>query len=355
MKKFNLKVLAASILVGFAGVSSTAQADSILAPLVIADIATGWYTVFSLKARGLGLPSDKMANLTDIHYTWRRKSGTLGGMFTAPAQGCTHLDGTGKISSWDTLTHTADPFLDFIAKTPGSDGSSAFTPHGIFTTNFYGYTVISDVANLSSATEEGNLSGEVAVYNVIGGIMLDYKMLNNHKSSDFGDFKKGFTAKTSVDFQWNPINRDVTFWLGLATGPDMVNGNYGAVISQNAHPNGSDDPKIPHNLAPNTQGGVYDNDEVNYSGNQDYAFNCMSAFTLNEVVQPAVIPFVANGGWARKSIVGSGGATGAMIYKAALKFVPIVTSGVLNIAFTSETSGHLNRGFDGKTHANRPY
>lgn len=357
MKKFKLKVLAASVLAGFVGVSGTAQADTVFAPLVMSDITNGWATVISLKARGNGNPNSRFSggDITDLHYAYRRKATSLLGMFN-PANACEHTDGNGRISSWDMLTHTVDPFIDALAKTPGSDLSTAFTPPGVLDgQNFYGYAVISDVANLDSATEEGNLSGEVGVYNLIAGVMLDYKLLNNHKSNKFGDFSKGFTSKTSTDLQWNPVNRDITFWLGIATGPDMVNGAYGAVISQNQLANGSDDPKVPHNLAPNIAGGAYDNDEENFSGDNPYAFQCMSFFTRNQVLNAGALPRTVDGGWTRKSILGTGGATGAMIYKAALKVIPSVFSGSLQISFTSETSGHLNRSFDGKTHANRPY
>lgn len=357
MKKFKLKVLAASVLAGFVGVSGTAQADSVLAPLVMSDILNGWTTTITLKARGNGNPNSRFSggDITDLHYAYRRKATSLGGMF-APLPACEHTDGAGRVSSWDMLTHTVDPFIDFLAKTPLSDQSTPFTPPGVLAgQNFYGYTVISDVANLNSATEEGNLSGDVAVYNLIAGVMLDYKLLNNHRSNAFGDFGKGFTSKTATDLQWNPVNRDITFWLGVATGTDMVNGNYGAVISQNQLANGSDDPKVPHNLAPNVAGGAYDNDETNYSGDNPYAFNCMSFFTRNQVLNAGALPTTVNGGWVRKSILGTGGATGAMIYKAALKVIPTILAGRLQISFTSETSGHLNRGFDGKTHINRPY
>jgi hypothetical protein len=295
-------------------------------------------------------------DITDLHYTYLKKSNNLGGMFAANPNGCELDDQNGKISSWDMLTHTVDPIVDIFAKDPGSDQSTAYTPAGFPTAAFYGMAVIDDVQNLNGAIE-GNVSGEVNIFNLISGTLLDYKLVNNHRSTTSGDFSVGFTRKSSVDLQWNPTNRDFTFWLGVATGANMTSSgsiyNGGMTISQNTRP-GNSSPMVPHNKFPNTNGGVYNNDERNYSGNTPVNINCMGLFTRADFMNNSQQVNTAQGGWTRRSIVGdaAGIADGGLVYKSAFKIFPSIFSGRAILSFGSETSGHLAAGNE---HPNRPY
>jgi hypothetical protein len=353
MKKFKLKTLAASFAAAGMIATGTAQADSVLAPLLVSDIVNGWVSVINLKARGQGFADNQFNNgTTALHYTYLKKSNNIAGLFNNPL-GCEHDNGSGTISSWDMLTHTVDPFVDALAKSPGSDLSTPYTPLGFPFDSFAGMAVIDDVVNLDTANE-GNLSGHVSVFNLIAGIQLDYRLLNNHRSTASGDFSVGFTRKSSVDLTWAPQNRELTLWLAVATGQNMTAGNsYNgtATISQNTRI-GNSDPAAPHELFPNTSGGVYNNDERNLSQDVPVTVNCMGMFSVADVTNNSQQFNSIHGGWKRNSIVGGNGADGAMVYKAALKFIPSIIAGRAIISFNTETSGHLAIGNE---HPNRPY
>lgn len=367
--KINTKVLAASVcLACMSGVTSV-QADSLLAPLVISDIANGFETTLSYKVRGTGVADHGWArfganenNISKLHYIWLQKGSTIGAMFNRTS-GCNHVDNNGTVSPWDMVSQTVNPALQALAQNPSSDATlgtlAGGSPGGSVAnpaTPFYGMAVLDDVASLAAnGNVEGNSSGFAYVINYFTGMMLDYKLVNNHKTAASGDFSAGFTRKTSVDLSWNPLNRDLTLWLAVATGPGMTAGTgWGGTINISQATNTSlgaqAAPTVPHGGST----GVYDNDEVNLSGDTPLSITCMGMFTRGNFMNSTQLAGTVNGGWTRKSIVGSNGSTGGMVYKAELKLIPSLLTGSAVTAFQSETSGHLSTSGLGPR-PNRPY
>jgi hypothetical protein len=352
--KLNIKVLAASICVAASGFSvTTASADSLLAPLVISDTANGWETLISLKVRGNGAVNGRWANVaqSDLHTTWMRKGNNLASLFNTTGP-CTHENTTRRVSAWDMVIHTVDPANQFFAQTAGVDNSQ---PTGAaVSTPFYGFAVLDDSAGINGA-QEGDASGFAYVNNYILGMMLDYKLLNNHKSTVSGDFAgQGFTNNSSADLSWNPVDRDMTLWLGLATSGNMTANVYnGTVTLGQATFNAlSAAPTIP--VGGGT--GVYDNDEQIISGDVRLPITCMALFGRKSFLNNSQLSNTGQGGWKRVSLTGSNGATGGKIFKAEVKIINTALSGGSNLvtSFQPETAGHLFTG-TGSTHANRPY
>jgi len=344
-KKLNFKKLAlatglAAVLVG------SVQAESLLAPLVVSDSSLGFETLFSIKVRGDGTPNQRFASTSDLHYTYLRKGSSVADMFDL-TKGCVHEDGSGTVSAWDVINHTIDPVNQILAQPPG-DASVPYAP----TTDFYGMAILDDVA---AGGVEGDTSGFAYVMNYFTGMMLDYKMLNNHKSTQSGNFRAGFTRKTSVDFSWNPLARDATVWLGVATGNNMTSGNWNGTIhiSQDTNTDLSNlAPTLPHDSSP-AHTGAYDNDEVNHSGDKFLDITCMGLFTRTDFLTDSQEAKTRLGGWQRKSIIGSNGALGGLVYKAELKRLISAVTGTTIVSFQPETSGHLSS--SSGSHANRPY
>lgn len=342
MKKLNIKIMAASVFLGSVAFGS-AQADSLLAPLIISDNSIGFETVLDLKVRGNGTANARFsaADVTDLHYTYLRKGNSLASLFNLTSE-CNHENGPGRVSSWDMITHTINPVVDFLAKPAGSDASAAFTP----AVDFYGMAVIDDVA---AAGQEGDMSGFAYVIDFGSGMMLDYKLLNNHKSTQSGNFSSGFTRKTSVDLAWNPLARDATAWLAIATGANMTQGvSWAGSVNISQQQNtvlGNSSPKFPHSgvvadVGNTAGGGVYDNDELNISGDIPVDVTCMGIFNRNTFLSRTQEERTRFGGWTRKSIVGSNGSTGGMVYKIALKWLPtfFAGSGDAKVAFQDRKS-----------------
>lgn len=349
-KQFNLKVMAASVLLG-STMFGTAQADSLLVPLIISDTASGFETIIDVKVRGNGINNSRWSDVSDLHYSYLRKGNSVAALFDKTA-GCAHENGNGRVSSWDMNTHTIDPAFDILAKPVASDASTAFTPAG----PFVGMAVLTDTA-ARIANQEGDMSGFAYVMDYNTGMMLDYKLLNNHKSTQEGNFNSGFVRKTSVDLAWNPLLRDVTAWLAVATGPLMAtqSGGWNGTVKISQDTNvalANSSPKNVHNDASNRTGGVYNNDEENFSGDKPVEIKCMGLFVRDDFLRPTQELNTRMGGWTRRSIIGTDGAGGGMVYKLALKVLPSGATGSAQVSFQSETSGHLAAGNE---HANRPY
>lgn len=351
-QKFKLKSMAAAVALSTMAMGS-AKADSLLAPLIISDlVGTGFETIISLKIRGNGVQNNNFATVSPVNYTYLRKGFNLGHMFNLNRE-CTHENGPGTMSPWDMNTHTVEPLVDVLAKTPGTDQSVAFTPASwAFGAPFYGMAVIDDLDSVATTGNvEGNSSGFGYVINYVTGSMFDYKLLNNHKSTAQGDFSVGFTRKTSVDLSWNPLFRTPTIWLGVATGDDMTNGSAwdGSIrISQDTNTAlGNITPTVPHAAPgpiPVNKTGVYNNDELNISGDNPVNITCMGLFTYPDFMNATqLVNTVFNGGWTRKSIIGDGvRSTGGMVYKAELHLIPSIISNSGVVSFQPETSGHLS-------------
>jgi len=383
MKIFKKAQIAGAVMLATAGVAvSTAQADSLLAPLVIAD--TTFETYFSFKVPG-GNNTVGALNSDTIHYTWIKKGNSINALTGNLNSPCSITNNSGSTSANDMV------FQDSRGNvaTPAGPHNDASQPNGYNATNFAGMAVITDLGNVqprvSPVPSEGGMSGFAYIVNTVTGDIQDYKLLNNHRSLADGDFQSGFTSKKSVDLSWmgsaqggylvNPGDQGFpgvtaqTGWTAMVTGPDMAQDggtfsstyDVSATFSQNTRTvNGvldatQDSPQ--QAMAGYGTKGVMDNDEGFTSGNVSVSVTCMGSFTRSDMMDAQLLADTRFGGWVRLSISPQDGATGvtphrasgAMVYRAdafaiAPHAAPVIT-------MQPETSGHL---LSGKNHPNRP-
>lgn len=355
--------------------------DSLLVPLVIdtnTNIASAPYgvapirTYLNIKIKGksgfnsLGSPEAR------LHYTWIKKGSTASSL-SLLNKPCTMVDNEGRGTRNDMLFQQtrgdASPF--------GSPANNS-TPDGIMlndaswsnthgNNDFVGMLVVTDVAHSKKrgAPSEGGLSGFGYIVNAAGDI-IEYKLINNHHSTEDGNFNAGYISAKVVDFAWMQNTNTSTNWLVIATGSDMAkhsrpfNSSYDATIllTQKVHPDGTqDDPKnISDGIA-----GVYNNDEGFTSYDPAVRVTCMGLFDKTILLgnDPLLLSNTNNGGWMRMSVSpavrltnslaqtytdANHKASGALVYRDDI----IAGKHTLQI----ETSGHLAKN---NNHANRPY
>ena len=363
MKNLFKKGAVAAAVAGSLMVSGVAGADSVLAPLVIG-IDNGTQTYFSIKARGNGTVNARMASTTDLHYVWFKKNsdGETGeaaiDALDKLYQPCEVSNNNGRVSPWDMVFQRAvsnaatarnGGQLNLLGA--GTDGTvnangtpqvlaslDASTPNGYTAGDFVGFAVITDEANdndtpaVKDLSNEGELSGFGYIVDATSNFVMDYKLLNNHRSKIEGDFSAGFISKKSVDFSWLPTGMAATEWHVLAAGEDMLKADSGAgaydatvYLSQDTL-SGSVSPQLPFGGS-----GVYNNDEKVTSGAKNVKVTCMGRLKREQLMNTQQLADTVNGGWKRMSIQNtatrntgpSGGSTattqvasGAMIYKA---------------------------------------
>jgi len=364
-------VLMTTVGLSFSGV----YADSLLAPLVIAD--SNYETYFSFKVPA-GRNTVGRLNSNTIHYTWIKKGTSLGALKKLNAP-CSIVNNKGRVSANDMVFQNSRG----IVATPAGLHNDQSQPNGYNASNYVGMVVISDLANTLPAesliTNEGGMSGFAYIVNITTGNIQDYKLLNNHRSLADGDFGKGFTSKKSVDLSWMGGGVSVagytgvsakTDWFAVVTGFDMAQDGglfsslYDASVtfSQNTRTvNGvidatQDSPQLA-NLGYGTKG-VMNNDEGFTSGNISIKVNCMGSFDRAEIMDAQLLADTRFGGWVRLSISPQDGATGvsvhratgALVYRADTFTTPYSQTPVVTIQ--PETSGHL---LSGKNHPNRPF
>ena len=360
MSKISQKInVAGAVFAVLAGASlvTSAQADSLLAPLVVN--TTNYETYFAFKMKGA-------TGADGIHYTWIKK-GTVFADLARLNKPCIMENNMGKGSKGDMIFQSARGFNRYYNNTVPADGS---TPAGYNAGNFVGMTVIDDVANLAKGhSTEGDSSGFAYIVNTATGLVQDYKLLNNHRSSDSGDFGAGFISKHVVDFAWmsgtNPFApaaglAPATGWTVSVTGADMTkhsgtyNSTYGVAVKiSQAQRAGEDSPQAIMG------GGVVNNDETVISGDKPVTVTCMGSLTRADLLSPLQLAGTVNGGWARKSIVPQTDAyagtdtpktaKGAFVFRGDFAIMP---NGLPNATMQAETGGHLS---PGNNHANRPY
>ena len=261
--------------------------------------------------------------------------------------------------------------------TLASDGS---VPAGYTGTkgNFVGMLVIDDEVNTKKGhSTEGDSSGFVYIVDSATGLVQDYKMLNNHKSSDSGDFSAGFISKHVVDFAWMSGSSPIfpmkglapgTGWTVAVTGPDMTkhkrigtddyNSTYGLTVKiSQSQRKGEDSPQA-------IMGdGALDNDEVVISGDNPLYVTCMATIRRSDILTPLQLASTVNGGWTRKSIIPlpdayapgtdkAKVAKGAIVYRSDTALVPSAKGFVPTTTMQVETGGHLS---PKNNHVNRPY
>jgi len=381
--------IAGAVMLATAGVAvGTAQADSLLAPLVIS--ASNYQTYFNFKVPdGQNKLSPVGAYSDTIHYTWIKKGVSLGAL-TNPEHrmdACTITDNMGKTSANDMIFQDSDGNVATPSQPAAGVHPDSSTPNGYDATPFVGMAVITDSANTQDDAEhpeEGGMSGFAYIVNTATGDIQDYKLLNNHRSIKAGDFSSGFVAKKSVDLSWMGSAQATaegdsifpqTGWTVMVTGPDMAQdgGDYSSVydasvvLSQDTRKvNGvtdatQDSPQAAlaaYDINGVGSKGVVNNDEGYSSGELKIEITCMGSFTRDDLMDAQLLADTKYGGWARLSISPTDGtdgvaphkASGAMVYRADAFAVPPHATPVLTMQV--ETSGHLTKG---KNHPNRPF
>jgi len=389
MKILHKAQLAGAVMLATAGVAvGTAQAESLLAPLVInSSVEDGngkrIETYLSMRT-GASLDMNSPYNL---HYRWIQKNhpSTLSPELKADKdyedgpmkalrqldRECKMINSFGKATPRDMIYQTTAGSADFKALPRGfvgssEDGLEASQPSG-FPGDFAGMLVID-----ADGTQEGNFSGFAYIIDTENATMIDYKLLNNHHSTVPGNFAAGFISKKSIDYSWLPDTLASTEWYTAVTSKNM-----GAYVEDSAHSiydatvtignyarvelDGTSNQRDPWAI----QGGigVFDNDENFISGAPDFNVTCVGLYSRTKFIDPSQEDFTANGGWTRRSITPVAGkkidAKGAITYKwekpneEMLGFLGgLVKKDVNAVSFQVETSGNLSTK---KSHANKPY
>lgn len=342
MKNLLKKSAVATAVAGSLMISGVASADSVLAPLVIG-VQNGAQTFFSIKARGTGAANARFASsaASDLHYVWFQKGTSINDLYNLNSA-CTVSNNNGRISAWDMVFQRAVGDETAINNSNGTYTTAAnlvsgdkSSPNFYSAGSFVGFAVITDVANknanpaVKDLANEGELSGFGYVVDAANSFVLDYKLLNNHRSKVEGDFSAGFISKKSIDYSWLPIATSTTEWLTVVTGDDMLKAESGAgkydatvYISQDTA-SGSVSPRLPMGGS-----GVYDNDETVISGATGLRVTCMGVYNRSALMNTLQLSGTVNGGWTRMSIqnsatTGAGASTtqvasGAITYKAEL-------------------------------------
>lgn len=386
MKNLFKKGAVAAAVAGSLMVSGVASADSLLAPLVIG--TSNVQTYFAFKVRGAGTVNQAWAgSASALHYTWFKK-GTSISALTDLTTGCDVENSTGAVSSYDMVFQPA-----VVAPTVGGDVPpiDKSKPSSYAGGNFVGFAVLTDMANanndkdVKNLANEGEMSGFAYVVDASNGMVLDYKLLNNHRSKVEGNFSAGFISKSSIDYSWLPTTVADTQWLTVVVGKDMTKaeavGSWkGTVeITQGKSALDSISPSVPTDTPAtnNMEVGVYDNDERVWSGNKALKVTCMGMYDRSAFLLSAQQAQTVKGGWRRAAIIAdeATGASGAITYKmeeltiasfatssdkpeAALSDAGLVapipgSKGIKAISFQVETSGHLSS--SPEAHPNRPY
>lgn len=405
-KILNKARLAGAVMLATAGVAAgTAQADSLLAPLVIYDTTggnAGTNTYFAMKLRGSGIPDQFNLDggvLNDtLHYYYIQKTTGMGaGANTgvtsiqdlhtyAGTGGCHVQNNSGRVSSWDVV---------FQSATGGNYIGDNSAPNGwdVAAGDFYGMMVMDDQSNLpeingdgtlaSRRIDEGEFSGFAYIVNTNIGMMLDYKLINNHLSKQSGDFSPGYISKQSIDWMWlpasntrtpNPIGagfQERTAWYTAVTGKGMSRAaentpgsRWDEVVTFTQQPTaGKQDIQTEITAKSSVSGsGAYNNDEDVVSGDKDLTIKCLGLYDRSDFLTSLQIPATNNGGWKPVHVVATSNSgldtvagRGALTYR----FDDVngfFNSGIPDIGITMqvETGGNRNAGGFG-SHPNRAY
>jgi len=309
MKNLLKKSAVATAVAGSLMISGVASADSLLASLVVG-VSNGAQTYFSIKARGKGTANARMASssMSDLHYVWFKKGSSVADLYNLNTP-CEVSNNNGAISPWDMVLQRAVDNDTAVNLDPADDHS---VPAGYNAGNFVGFAVITDSANVNAnpavkdLANEGELSGFGYVVDASNSFVLDYKLLNNHRSKVEGDFSAGFISKKSIDYSWMPIDIASTTWSTVVTGDDMLKSDSGAgsydatvYISQDTAA-GSVSPQLPTGGS-----GVYNNDEKVTSGAKNFKVTCMGWYDTTTLLNTLQATDTVNGGWKRMSVQNS--------------------------------------------------
>lgn len=395
--------MASAIAIAVAGsaVMTSAQADSLLGPMIVNNAT--YSTFLNMKFKGKSA-SDK------IHYVWLRKRAQVGGWVTGITAAdalsnataldnprnwpftCKMINNNGKTSKGDMIFQDTQTTGSFTPNGPHPDNGTGAV-YGV--QPFVGMVVITDMSNKGADGDhkapEGDSSGFAYIVDNGTGDVTSYKLLNNHKSAAEGDFRAEFISKHVVDLAWmgsqeailagGPSGATVlTGWTMGVTGSEMAkhsggfSGEYDATvrISQDTFPGEASPQAIMGNST-----GVYDSDEKLTSGINPMHITCMGSFKRSNFLDAQQLADTMYGGWARMSIIPqttrtislAGGATqtfnvekkawGGITYRLDVFDKALVAGGGgfpmpvnKELTIQVETGGHLNKVAN---HANRPY
>lgn len=274
---------------------STASAESLLAPVVIND--ANYDTFVSMRTGGV-VTND------ELHYHWIKKGKNLNSLKKLGVE-CSVVNSTGTATPKDMIYQDTQGNGAFVAL-PAAGVTDASVGSG-YLGGFAGMMVV-DV-NGSGGIEEGNFVGFAYIVNSNSGVVLDYKMVNNHKTSKSGDFSTGYAAKKSIDYSWLPETVATTQWItsvlsnDMTAGPEQA-GVYDATVLMSNQPreelDGTANQQSPQILHGGI--GVMDNDENPLSGGQQPKITCMGMYDRLAFIDPAHENFTKDGGWTRRAI-----------------------------------------------------
>lgn len=283
-KAFQKTLIAAAAGVALMSAVGTASANSLLFPYFTT--ATGAQSVLSLYT--------PVANAaTGIHYVYNYGSS------------CTHFDAYGKLTANDILTHS------IAATTAGGFGKAVSgdtsTPVYFPLSDQTGFLVVTtrDTASNTAATA---LQGAMAIVDPASGLVVSYTGVDNALDTTNAANEGNFAAITNTSFALTslPSSLVTTSWYGVVVG-DMS-----TVIGTGANWAGI--------YTASSNGNVYNNDEVAYSGTKSKAITCAGAITASDLMTDAQAASVAStGSLIKVTGAGSGAApntgTGAILMK----------------------------------------
>lgn len=280
-KTFQKTLIAAAAGVALMSAVGTASANSLLFPYFTT--ATGAQSVLSLYS-----PVDLSA-ATGVHYVYNYGSS------------CTHFDAYGKLTANDILTHS------IAATTAGGFGKAVAgdtsTPVYFPLANQTGFLVVS-TRTAASNTAATALQGAMAIVDPSSGLVVSYQGVNNGLDTTNAANEGNFAAITDTSFALAslPTSLVTTSWYGVVAG-DMstvigAGGNWGGVYTASSN------------------GNVYNNDEVAYSGTKTKAITCAGSITAADLMTDAQAASVsATGSLIKVTGAGSATGTGAILMK----------------------------------------
>ncbi len=407
-KILNKARLAGAVMLATAGVvAGTAQADSLLAPLVIHDTTggnAGTSTYFAMKVRGSGIPDqfnvDGGKTKDTLHYYYIQKTTGMGpgantgvtsiqDLHTYAGNGGCHVqNNSGRVSSWDVI------FQDILGNSIAPDNSRAngWNPAA---GDFYGMVVMDDQSNLpenngdgtlgARKVDEGEFSGFAYIINPAQGIMMDYKLINNHLSKESGNFSPGYISKQSIDWMWLPASNtrlggmpvgpsftERTAWYTAVTGLGMSRAaentpgsRWDEVVTFTQQPQAGKK-NIQQTITAKSSvsgSGAYNNDEDVVSGDKDLKIKCLGLYDRSDFLTSLQMPATMNGGWKPVNVVATNNSgietvkgRGALTYRFDDVNGMFTASGTADVGITMqvETGGNRNDGKFG-SHPNRGY
>jgi len=250
-KTFQKTLIAAAAGVALMSAVGTANANSLLFPYFTT--ATGAQSVLTLSNAGVSVA----AATQNLHYVYNY--GTA----------CVHYDANGSMTANDVMSHSiAAPAVGGFGKTVTTDTS---TPVYFPLSGQTGFLVVSNTTTASTDA----LRGSMAIVDPATGLAVSYEGVDNALDTSAAG-EGNFAAITDSTFRLNslPSAAVTTSFFGV------VVGNMNGAIAAGANWG-------PKATFTTTGTGVWNNDEVLYSGVTTKAITCAGSFTANDLMTTA--------------------------------------------------------------------